>query len=537
MKKLLLLILLIPCLAATLATAQTRLPAKQVTVVTTNWTNLSPSNNTAQSLFDFLDKAINENFNLAETNFVRVNTNTYFTAKAFLTLASAFGVTNFSSGVYSNVYSDLVESLEGFEQMNTNFANLPTNLVFNSPNLLVDLSDDLLGSLGEAINGIVFEEEPEFYVPVIKTSATNVLITYTNGSHQYLDVTTNTTIFFDPPPSTKSHDLYVWVRGNTNYTIAYDTDFVALDTNAPDLSNTNLYGIYRYYNSPFESKWYEAYAAPEIEAAAPPPPPITGITASGGSVIISGLYRVHTFNSDGTFNVTAAPTDGQIEVLVVGGGGGGGNGIGGGGGGGAVKLYTIPITNGSFSVDVGDGGSAGAKGSQSSITVFGAEYSAEGGGAGGQFGPGGSGGSGGGGSGVAQAGGSGNDGRSGGGGSYLGSGGGGGMDSAGANGPYSSGGNGGSGYSTTFRQSPAEVFGGGGGGGGRDRGGSDFGDSPGTGGSGGGGNGGINAGNEYPTDQHATSGTANTGGGGGGGGFLGSGASGGSGVVIIRYLD
>ena len=58
-------------------------------------------------------------------------------------------------------------------------------------------------------------------------------------------------------------------------------------------------------------------------------------------ILISGtIYRSHTFNTSGTFNVTALATgaiNSEVDILLVGGGGGGGgtyNGGAGGGGGG-----------------------------------------------------------------------------------------------------------------------------------------------------------------------------------------------------------
>lgn len=55
MKKLFPIILLIAGLTATLATAQTRMRAKQVSVSTNNWTELAPTKDTVQSVFDYID--------------------------------------------------------------------------------------------------------------------------------------------------------------------------------------------------------------------------------------------------------------------------------------------------------------------------------------------------------------------------------------------------------------------------------------------------------------------------------------------------
>ena len=94
--------------------------------------------------------------------------------------------------------------------------------------------------------------------------------------------------------------------------------------------------------------------------------------ASGGTETTSGNYKLHTFNSNDTFQVTAlappeAPADNAIELLVVGGGGGGGgpspDGPNGGGGGGGVVF--IPVSSnetiideiGTYPVVIGQGGS------------------------------------------------------------------------------------------------------------------------------------------------------------------------------------
>ena len=90
--------------------------------------------------------------------------------------------------------------------------------------------------------------------------------------------------------------------------------------------------------------------------------------ASGGTETTSGDYKIHTFNSDDTFQVTAVgdPGANAIELLVVGGGGGGGgpspDGPNGGGGGGGV-VY-IPVSDdetiineiGTYPVVIGQGG-------------------------------------------------------------------------------------------------------------------------------------------------------------------------------------
>ena len=88
---------------------------------------------------------------------------------------------------------------------------------------------------------------------------------------------------------------------------------------------------------------------------------VPSVVATGGTVtdieMLGGVtYRVHTFTSDGTFEVTRG---GEVEVFVQGGGGGGGTGSArfadGAGGGGFVRaLFTVPV--GSTAIVVGSGG-------------------------------------------------------------------------------------------------------------------------------------------------------------------------------------
>ena len=290
--------------------------------------------------------------------------------------------------------------------------------------------------------------------------------------------------------------------------------------------------------------------------------------ATGGTITTSGNFKIHTFTGDGCFvasqigNSPIVPTGGPVNVdyLVVAGGGGGHNGSPasrGGGAGGAGGLRTtfpspscnagaFPISVQTYPITVGGGGPAspgptpGRKGSNSIFSTI----TSTGGGAGGSAymdsptSPGDlTGGSGGGGGGSNAC-------------ASVGSGG------AGNTPPVSpsQGNNGGAGGA----QNGNNRGGGGGGGGGIGGGGSNGGDAgpPGasvSGGSGGAGSansitgssvtyaaGGTGGGNHNQTS--GTAGTTNRGNGGGGGGGvacgpapIGSGATGGSGIVIIRY--
>ncbi|KAA9325709.1 hypothetical protein F0P94_17400, partial [Adhaeribacter soli] len=228
---------------------------------------------------------------------------------------------------------------------------------------------------------------------------------------------------------------------------------------------------------------------------------------------------------------------------MAGGGGGGGNG-GGGGGAGAVRNVTIGLTaNTNYAVTVGAGGAGGSAhtiGGNGGNSIFSTVAVAGGGGgasrdAGGAAQSGGSGGGGGGvtggnpsgataGSGVSGQGYNGGNGTWADFGCNAAGGGGGGHAGPGTAAGNMVGGNGGSG--SYYYITGSGVIYAAGGGGGR----TCTNSTLGIGGSGIGGNGGGN-----PTV--ATNGAANTGSGGGGGGQVGAGGTGGSGVVIIRYLD
>jgi hypothetical protein len=249
------------------------------------------------------------------------------------------------------------------------------------------------------------------------------------------------------------------------------------------------------------------------------------VSATGGNTTnVIGAYRIHTFTSSGTFNVsTAAPGD-TIQVLVVAGGGGGGNGngggweAGGGGAGGLVYNSAKIVTAKTYSVTVGPGGAASTVGFNSlfdDITALGGGQGANNPSAGG------SGGSGGGGTHPQTSGGSAPQGNSGGGIGYGNAGGtpsansrGGGGGGAGGPGTTGLGGQGMNipGIDTNYYAGGGGAYGGG----------------SGAGGVGGGGTGGTTS---------PSAGKPNTGGGGGGYyGSGGTGGAGGSGIVIVKYL-
>lgn len=267
-----------------------------------------------------------------------------------------------------------------------------------------------------------------------------------------------------------------------------------------------------------------------------------GSPVTGGTVTTSGNFRIHTFESSGTF-ATDINLEG-VSVMVVAGGGGGGRhyGAGGGAGGLLFPVSTQTVSQGSWPIVVGGGGSGGIGSGVSDPGKAGTassalDIAATGGGGGGTNGGvveiinGGSGGGAGSeqtshtyGTGIT---GQGNDGGAGSNNNMYRGGGGGGAGSAGASGNVS--GNGGSGSSYDISGTQV-VYAAGGGGGAYTQGGG----TPGIGGNAQGNNGG--------SDGNGGNGLLNRGHGGGGGGGIGQGAvsnsdggNGGSGVVIIRY--
>ena len=261
--------------------------------------------------------------------------------------------------------------------------------------------------------------------------------------------------------------------------------------------------------------------------------------STGGTITTSGGYRIHTFTTVGNATFTSA-CSGDVEYLVVAGGGGGGGGIyhaGGGGGGGVLSGSNYSVSSGTpIPVTVGGGGPGGggsAQGSNGVNSVFGTITATGGGG------------------GACSSSGGGKNGGSGGGATYYGSynvpgtgisgqgyrggyaimygsGGGGGAGAVGFSAPSMFvAGNGGSGISNSI--SGASVYYGGGGGGAICTN-SGVAQTRGWGGLGGGG---------YGSDGiiAPANGTANTGGGGGGAERQSTtGGTGGSGIVIVRYI-
>ena len=303
------------------------------------------------------------------------------------------------------------------------------------------------------------------------------------------------------------------------------------------------------------------------------------VTATGGTVATVGDYKIHSFTSSSNFVVSDdgnADGSNSVDYLVVGAGGGSGNSNGGGGGAGGFRMASgLSVSQTTYPITIGAGGGANTCGPASggpgatagSNSVF-ATITSAGGGRGGSgkgsgpYGVGGDGGSGGGGGTNNQANGSGNtppvspaQGTDGGNGAgpgtpqpQAGGGGGGASQAGGSHKPAGGSAYGGDGSPAApiFGSAPQPfyiangsnhgasadgVFAGGGGGGrcSSNTGGMGLPNGE-PGGTGGGGNSTHNCTQGY-------AGVANTGGGAGGGGYSppGSGNTGGSGIVLIRY--
>jgi len=106
------------------------------------------------------------------------------------------------------------------------------------------------------------------------------------------------------------------------------------------------------------------------------PTSTTNTYATGGNKTTSGKYAIHTFTSDGIFEVTDAALT-TVEVLVVGGGGGGANNAGGGGGGECMHFEDLGVAMQSYTLTVVAGG-AGGTGDVGGLSSF-AEFQAGGG--------------------------------------------------------------------------------------------------------------------------------------------------------------
>ncbi len=300
-----------------------------------------------------------------------------------------------------------------------------------------------------------------------------------------------------------------------------------------DLSEGTPY-VWRLYGESAETNGWSGAVA--FDTLARPASGTGGDTSYVTNDVEGVFWKVHAFTTVGT-NTFTVSSAGEVEVLVVGGGGAGGTNLGGGGGAGGFLEGSTNLSAGGFTVVVGAGGQAptsAGPGGDGSLSQFGDDIIAFGGGGGGSISidtagrPGASGGGGGnpgGAAGIGSQGFNGGVGGSGTGNSAPNSrfaAGGGGAGGAGADGDSGTS-NGGLGLSSGI--TGATFWYAGGGGGGRDNG-ETLGHS-------GGGDGGSQ---QSSPGMNGGDALVNSGSGGGGGTRnSGIGGDGGSGIVILRY--
>ena len=108
-----------------------------------------------------------------------------------------------------------------------------------------------------------------------------------------------------------------------------------------------------------------------------------GFSGTGGDTDIIGNYTIHVFKTSGTLTLAGS---GFVDVLIVAGGGGGGwrvKGGGGGGAGGLIYLINQTVSGGTYNITVGNGGAGNTNGGHSSIIGPSMTLTAVGGGRGG----------------------------------------------------------------------------------------------------------------------------------------------------------
>jgi hypothetical protein len=117
-------------------------------------------------------------------------------------------------------------------------------------------------------------------------------------------------------------------------------------------------------------------------------PPLSSIVATGGDINYTPTRKIHTFRSNGVFEIVSG-AGATIEIMAIGGGGGGGVQSGGGGGAGNMIVARGVLTAGTYVVSIGPGGAGGeiavSGGHDGGTTTVGSILSALGGGGGGTY--------------------------------------------------------------------------------------------------------------------------------------------------------
>ena len=155
--------------------------------------------------------------------------------------------------------------------------------------------------------------------------------------------------------------------GVTNF-----TNIIALkitsDADKIIVSNTHYVYIYKWNNA--SSSWTQVTVL-NVVPLSQQLQPFTVLQGTGGTVTTNGGYIIHSFTNVGTSTFVPA-SSGSVDVLIVGGGGGGGGRLGGGGGGGGViYMPSVSVVAGTnYSIVVGNGGATLNNGQNS--TAFGA---------------------------------------------------------------------------------------------------------------------------------------------------------------------
>lgn len=174
------------------------------------------------------------------------------------------------------------------------------------------------------------------------------------------------------------------IIGNQNST---ETRYLTLDTNPPVVSlNLPL-------NNSFTNQTTINFTANISDATAGIKNAtlnvyntIYGCSGFGGNITLINGTCIHTFYTNGTFNITT-PTNIQV-LIVAGGGGGGGINAGGGGAGGLIYNSSMNINSGNYPVVIGQGGVGGGvfivRAGNGQNSFFNG-YTAIGGGSGGQY--------------------------------------------------------------------------------------------------------------------------------------------------------
>jgi len=154
------------------------------------------------------------------------------------------------------------------------------------------------------------------------------------------------------------------INGSTGYQSPTPTPLSGLATFAPGVTSV-VVNVYPLYNPPFSAKTatmtLNIVGTPTADVTFPAWSAAGGVVASGG--VLTNYFENGTNFNGRIFTNSVVPetltltSGGTIEYMVVAGGGGGGGGWNGGGGGaGGVRLGSVTLPAGAYTVTVGAGG-------------------------------------------------------------------------------------------------------------------------------------------------------------------------------------